>query len=68
MKKIIKINGMSCHHCEMRIKNSLDEIGVNITKISAKEGFAEIDVNENFDSKKIIETVDDAGYEVTNIE
>ncbi|MHD0316553.1 heavy metal-associated domain-containing protein [uncultured Fusobacterium sp.] len=63
MKRIIKINGMGCQKCVTHVKEALEELeGVELLEV--KVGEALVDIPEGYDFKKIIEALDDAGYEV----
>jgi len=64
--KTLKITGMSCGHCERRVKNALEEIdGVTVVSVSATEDRAEVDTNVEDDV--LIAAVEEAGYTVTEI-
>lgn len=64
--KTLKITGMSCGHCERRVKNALEEIdGVTVISVSASEDRAEVDTN--VEDAVLIAAVEDAGYTVTEI-
>ncbi|BEP29959.1 heavy-metal-associated domain-containing protein [Helicovermis profundi] len=67
MKKTITINGMSCHHCEMRVENALKELNIDVISVSASENNAIVELSDDFDTKKIAETIDDVGYEMIDI-
>lgn len=67
MKQTIKIEGMSCGHCESRVRTGLEELGVEVLKVSAKENIAEIDNFNDTSMEKIKEAIDDAGYEVVEL-
>jgi len=61
----LKINGMSCSHCEKRVAEALKKAGVQESTVSAKTGTATV----TFDSDKVSvamleQAVSDAGYEV----
>ncbi|MGE5578756.1 MAG: heavy-metal-associated domain-containing protein [Bacillota bacterium] len=63
----LKINGMSCSHCEKRVAESLRKIGVAESTVSAKTGSARV----TFDPAKISvpmleKAVSDAGYQVVS--
>ena len=65
VKECIKVNGMSCGHCEIAVVNALTDIGV--CKTCADSGTGE--VNVEFDPKvvtleKIKEEIIETGYEV----
>ena len=63
MKKIIKIDGMGCQKCVAHVKEALENLdGVDLLEV--KIGEASADIPEGYDFKKIVEALDDAGYEV----
>lgn len=63
MKKTIKIDGMACEHCVKSVNNALKEIaGVEIIEVKIGEATVEI-ANESI-MVKIIENLDDAGYDI----
>ena len=63
MKKIIKIDGMGCQKCVSHVKESFENLdGVDL--LDVKIGEASVDIPEGYDFKKIVEALDDAGYEV----
>ena len=68
MKKMILIEGMSCHHCSGRIQKALGELdGVKVESISVDEKNAVITLEKEIDEKLIRDTVDDAGYDIIGI-
>lgn len=68
MKKMILIEGMSCHHCTGRVERALNELeGVTVESISVDEKNAVIALEKDVDEKIIRDTVDEAGYDVVDI-
>lgn len=61
MDNVLNIKGMSCSHCEARVKKALAELGVKVLNVNAQENCAEVELN-NVDLKKIKETLDDIGF------
>lgn len=65
-KLTLKIEGMTCGHCEARVTKALAEVdGVTDAKVSLEEGTATVE----FETGKVaedslIDAVEDAGYEV----
>lgn len=63
----LKISGLSCNHCKMKIEKALKTLaGVENVRVELEAGEAEVD----FDPAKISETelkrvIVDAGYEVS---
>lgn len=65
MVKVIKIEGMSCGHCENRVKNALSGVeGIKIVRVSASEDLAEIEITEEAQLQMAIDAIEDAGYDV----
>lgn len=68
MKKIIKIEGMSCMHCVRHAKGALEEIGgVEAVDVDLQEKQAVIELNKDVSEEVIKEAIKEAGYEVVGI-
>ncbi len=67
MKIIIRIEGMSCSHCEKRVEDTLEELGVDVNRVSAIDGQAEVIIDGDTMIEKIKESVDDIGYHVIEV-
>lgn len=65
MEKItIAIHGMSCGHCEMRVKKELEAIpGIESVDASAADKNAIIVFSQEVPESRIKEAVAEAGYE-----
>ncbi|NLW23134.1 MAG: heavy-metal-associated domain-containing protein [Tissierellia bacterium] len=67
MKKIIKVEGMSCNHCVMAVKNALQELeGVSQVDISLEDKKVEV-MGDNLVDESLKEAIEDAGYDVVEI-
>lgn len=66
MTKKILIEGMSCGHCVMHATNALKDLGLSNVKVdlTSKTAVAEGNVSD----EAIKDAIEDAGYEVVNIE
>lgn len=65
MIKTLKIEGMSCGHCEGRVKTVLSTVdGLKILKVSAAEDLAEVEVENEAVLETAIAAIEDAGYDV----
>ncbi len=65
MVKVIKIDGMSCGHCENRVKNALSAVeGLKIIRVSASEDLAEIEYADEALFQAAVDAIEDAGYDV----
>ena len=62
--KTIKIHGMSCQHCVMRIKKALDGLnGVKDSKVTIGEAEVKYD-EEAVDDGIIKRAIEESGYKV----
>lgn len=69
MKKKILIEGMSCGHCVNHVKEALSELnGVTSVDVNLAANTAVIEASVDVADKDIKFAIDDAGYEVVNIE
>jgi copper ion binding protein len=69
MKKKMRIEGMSCEHCVRRVKNALEELsGVSNVQVDLGSKEATFDATDDVKDSDIKYAVEDAGYEVVNIE
>lgn len=69
IKKIMKIEGMTCGHCQARVEkalNSLDGISARVD-LKKKQALVELESNDVSD-KALMDTVREAGYEPLSIE
>ena len=68
LKKIIKIDGMSCSHCAKKVEDTLLSIdGITKAKVNLKEKIATITLNNNIDNSIIKEKIDALDYKVLDI-
>jgi len=68
MKKKISIEGMSCNHCANHVKEALKEIGAENIEVNLDKKIATAQLKDDVDDKKIKLAIEDAGYDVVNIE
>ncbi len=62
---VIKIKGMSCNHCVMRVTKALQGIeGIINVKVDLQSGEASFDEEKPVDRKVIEEQIRKAGYDV----
>ncbi len=67
MRKLIKIEGMSCGHCVMHVQSALEDVpGVKSAKVDLLERQALVD-GEALDDQALRAAVSDAGYRVVQI-
>lgn len=69
MKKLLIVEGMTCNHCVMHVKNALLDIeGVEGCEVSLGSKSAQVDLIKNIDEEILKSAVEEAGYEVVSIE
>ncbi|MGL4484339.1 MAG: copper ion binding protein [Anaerovoracaceae bacterium] len=65
MKTILKVEGMSCSHCEAAVKNAVSEInGVKEVIVNLAEKTVSVDHNETAQKAEIIDAIEEQGYDV----
>ena len=65
MKKIIKVDGMHCNHCKMRVEKALKALnGVTSAVVNLEAKTAEIESAAEIDDATIAAAIDDAGFKV----
>ena len=68
MKKVIKIEGLMCPHCEAHAKTALENIGgVTVLDISHKTGIANVELTVNVADEALKNAVESQGYNVIEI-
>ena len=68
MKKLIRIQGMTCGHCVMHVEEALKGIcGVTSVNVDLVGKNAIVELAHHVDDAKIKDAIDDVGYEVVEI-
>jgi len=67
MKKVVKITGMTCGHCQKRVENALNKLPGLEASVNLKKEEATITVKGEWNEKLIRDAVSEAGYEVVSI-
>ena len=68
MKKVMKIEGMMCPHCEARVKKALEALdGVLSAAPSHEKNEAVLELSKDVPDEALVKAVTDAGYEVKGI-
>ncbi|QHQ62631.1 heavy metal transporter [Anaerocolumna sedimenticola] len=68
MKKIIKIEGMTCSHCQARVEKALNSITGVDAKVDLKKKAAVVSLDSDISDSVFKDAVSEAGYEVVSIE
>ncbi|MCE1157875.1 MAG: heavy-metal-associated domain-containing protein [Spirochaetia bacterium] len=67
MRKLLKIEGMSCGHCVMHVRSALEEVpGVKSAKVDLLERTAMVD-GDSLNDQALRAAVAEAGYKITEI-
>ncbi|OQB96114.1 MAG: Copper chaperone CopZ [Spirochaetes bacterium ADurb.Bin110] len=67
MKKLLKIEGMTCGHCVMHVQSALEGVpGVKSAKVDLLERQAIVE-GEQLDDQALRAAVSEAGYRVVEI-
>ena len=69
MRKLVRIKGMTCGHCSARVEKKLKELaGVSDAVVDLEGEHAIINLSGDVSDEQIREAVDEAGYEVVEIQ
>ena len=63
MKKILKVEGMSCNHCVASVKKALEGIdGVREADVRLEDKSARVELDKDLADEALVKAVEDAGY------
>ena len=69
MNKTIKIEGMSCDHCKMRVEKALSAVeGVSSAEVSLQDKQATVSLASPVQDDVLKNAVTEAGYDVVSID
>ncbi|MGI6143813.1 MAG: heavy metal translocating P-type ATPase [bacterium] len=68
MEKVIKIEGMSCNHCKMRVEKVLNALEGVQAEVDLAENSARVTLAKDVSDEILKQVVEEAGYEVVAIE
>ena len=64
MDKIFSVKGMSCKHCAARVTAAIEKIGFDKTSVDLETNTVTVENYTDSDKIKIINTIEDLGFEV----
>lgn len=67
-KIVVTIEGMMCSHCVKRVEKALAEIKGIKSKVSLDDKKAYIEFKKEDLTKEVVEKIENAGYNVVNVE
>ncbi len=69
MKKVIRIDGMNCGHCQAKVEGALSSLnGVSKAKVDLKKKIATVTLEGDIIDDVLLKTVNDAGFKAISIE
>lgn len=69
MKKVIKIEGMMCPHCQAHVEKALSAVeGVESVEVNLEEKSATVTLKADVSNETLTSTVTEAGYDVVGCE
>lgn len=58
-KIVLKLEGLSCNHCIMRVRKALEEVGANVERVTLDEA---VILGEREKVESYVAAVEKAGY------
>ena len=58
----IQVKGMSCHHCQVAVKEALEELGLTEVKVNLESG--QVTYQGQAEWEALRAAIDDAGFEL----
>ena len=68
MKKVLKIEGMMCKHCQAHVDKAPNGIEGVTASVDLEAGTASVECTEGVTDAMLKAAVEEAGYEVTRIQ
>ena len=64
----LKIEGMSCPHCQKHVSDALNALSGVTAEVNLQNNAAYITSDNPINTEELVKVVEDAGYQVTGIE
>jgi len=65
-EKVFSVDGMSCNHCVMAVKEAVEELeGVSGCEVNLENGTAKITFSDDVIESDIVEAIEDEGFKVS---
>ena len=69
MKKIVRVNGMNCSHCQAKVESALSALdGVSEAKVNLKKKIAVVTLEKEVNDDTLLKAVNDAGFTGVSVE
>lgn len=64
-EEVIQVEGMTCGHCKSAVEGAASGVeGVNNAEVNLDQGKVVVKMEDNADLAKVIEEIEDQGYDV----
>ena len=68
MYKTLKIEGMTCGHCKMKVENTLNGLNkVDHAEVDLIDGTCEVEMNSDISNDELKKIIADAGYTLIQV-
>lgn len=67
-KKCLRIAGMKCENCQIRVENGLNRLDGVLSRVNLRRGIAEVSMSKEVPDALLTATVERLGYQVTSID
>jgi len=68
MNKTLKIEGMTCGHCKMKVESTLNGLSqVESAEVDLIDGSCEVELNSDLSRGEMTKIISDAGYKLTEV-
>lgn len=69
MKKIVRVDGMNCSHCQAKVESALSALdGVSEAKVNLKKKIAVVTLEKEVNDDTLLKAVNDAGFTGVSVE
>ncbi len=66
-EKILKVDGMSCGNCAVRVENALNSLEGVWARVDLEAEEAQVYMKEEYEDQRLKDAVRDAGYRVYKV-
>ncbi|ADD69130.1 copper ion binding protein [Denitrovibrio acetiphilus DSM 12809] len=65
-EKVFNVDGMSCNHCVMAVKEAVEDMeGVSGCDVNLEQGTAKVTFSEDVIESDIVEAIEEEGFKVS---
>jgi len=67
LRKVVKVKGMTCAHCQKRVEDALNALPGLKAKVNLRKEEATVTAANGWDEEKVRQAISEVGYEVISI-